>query len=300
MSDAGGPRSGARSGEVKIFSAPLVERTGKGWGCVHTDLLTRRYTGNTGMTWRDPRHLLMAKLSGPSGRYQTRVEGDRSLEGTFQGPFLSLFPADRLVTSEYWGQGDGTCTAVLIDPNAFENVPELQGRSTELVLRDHFEDPLLWAVCAALREECGPDRILGPLYAESLGVLLVVHLLRNYSNLRPALLPSKAGLPPLRLRRVLDHIARCLHETTTVADLAVLAGMSPSHFIRCFKHSVGVPPHQYVLQQRVERAKRQLSETRLPLADIAVQCGFSDQPHLTAAFRRVAGTTPMKFRRAAS
>jgi AraC family transcriptional regulator len=80
--------------------------------------------------------------------------------------------------------------------------------------------------------------------------------------------------------------------------MAGLLGLSPYHFARMFRRAVGVPPHQYVLQRRVERAKGLLLAGRLGLSDVALAVGFSDQSHLTRVFRRAVGITPARFRRA--
>jgi AraC family transcriptional regulator len=76
-----------------------------------------------------------------------------------------------------------------------------------------------------------------------------------------------------------------------------LAHVSPYHFARLFKHSTGLPPHQYVIACRVERAKELLRERdRLPLADVAAEVGFSSQSHFTRHFKRLVGVTPRRFR----
>jgi AraC family transcriptional regulator len=77
-------------------------------------------------------------------------------------------------------------------------------------------------------------------------------------------------------------------------------GLSPSHFTRAFAISVGQPPHQWLLEQRVDLARQLLSESALPLADIAIQCGFADQSHFTRVFSARAGVSPGRWRRVRS
>jgi len=100
------------------------------------------------------------------------------------------------------------------------------------------------------------------------------------------------------LRRVLDYIEAHLARDLTLAELAEVACLSPSHFSRAFKQAVGTGPHRYTVQRRVERAKALLRHTENTLAGIAAATGFADQSHFTAAFRREVGLTPGRFRAA--
>jgi AraC family transcriptional regulator len=79
--------------------------------------------------------------------------------------------------------------------------------------------------------------------------------------------------------------------------MAGAAGLSPNHFSKLFKRSTGLSSHQYVIRQRIEKAKALLAGTNLSVAVVAQACGFSDQAHLTRHFRRLVGATPARFRR---
>lgn len=104
------------------------------------------------------------------------------------------------------------------------------------------------------------------------------------------------ALSTRQLRCILLHIERNLDGDLSLAVLAGLLGLSPSHFARRFKISVGDAPHQYVLARRVNAAKRLLLEGNLPLAEIAAAAGFSSQAHLTGIFGRLVGMTPGAYR----
>lgn len=110
-------------------------------------------------------------------------------------------------------------------------------------------------------------------------------------------LPRPTGcLPPRTLVRVKEHIDANLDSSLQMTELAQLAGLSISHFARCFRKSVGIPPHTYVKQRRVARAREMLSATNLPVAEIALVLGFSDQSHFTRRFREVTGVPPGAYR----
>ena len=109
--------------------------------------------------------------------------------------------------------------------------------------------------------------------------------------------PGQSGLAPWNKHRLADYIEASLENRIAVADLSKMAGLSTSHFGRRFKCSFGMTPHAYILRRRVEQAKRlMLIDTELPLSQIALQCGFSDQPHFCRVFQRLAGMSPSIFR----
>jgi transcriptional regulator GlxA family with amidase domain len=87
-----------------------------------------------------------------------------------------------------------------------------------------------------------------------------------------------------------------LGESIDLSMLAGVAGLSVHHFARQFKQSIGVTPHHYLTQKRVERAQEMLAQTDLSLSEIAYAAGFSDQSHLARHFRHMLGTTPREFR----
>jgi AraC-like DNA-binding protein len=107
---------------------------------------------------------------------------------------------------------------------------------------------------------------------------------------------KRKGLTHLQLQQVLDYIQTHLDRDLSLAELAEVINISPTYFASLFKHAIEISPRQYVIQQRVERAKLMLSKTDLAIADIALQVGFSSQSHLTQQFKRLTGMTPKQIR----
>jgi AraC family transcriptional regulator len=107
-----------------------------------------------------------------------------------------------------------------------------------------------------------------------------------------------AQLSRRRLRRVIDYIQNNLAEDLSLAELAQVIGMSPSHFKIVFKQSVGTPVHQYVIARRVEYAAELIGRSELPLSAIALQAGFANQSHMARCMRRSIGITPRNLREA--
>ncbi|BAU15386.1 transcriptional regulator [Leptolyngbya sp. NIES-3755] len=112
----------------------------------------------------------------------------------------------------------------------------------------------------------------------------------------PAIEFKSRGLTHTQLQQAIDYIHAHLNRELSLAELASIINISPTYFASLFKQAMGISPHQYVIQQRVERAKVMLSRTDLSIADIATQVGFSSQSHLTQQFKRVTGLTPKQVR----
>ena len=109
----------------------------------------------------------------------------------------------------------------------------------------------------------------------------------------------KGGLPRHRLRLVEEYVISNVAREFAVADLARLAGLSTFHFAREFKRSTGSSPHQYVVKCRVERAKELLVSGRQSVAEVAADCGFAAQAHLSRTFKQMTGLTPSAWQKAA-
>jgi len=107
---------------------------------------------------------------------------------------------------------------------------------------------------------------------------------------------ARGGLPPRALRRVREYITAHLERNISVEALAAIVGLSMFHFARAFKQSEGVTPHRFLLQCRVRRAQELLAGTDLPLSEIALAAGFSDQSHCARRFREFVGITPSRYR----
>jgi AraC-like DNA-binding protein len=120
-------------------------------------------------------------------------------------------------------------------------------------------------------------------------------MLRN-APIAESLPPNRGGLSPARTHRICEYIHSNLGQNISLEALAEMAGLSTHHFARAFKRTVGMPPHGYVLQRRIEHAQQMLRNTDLPMSEIALSAGFSDQSHLARHFRRITGMSPSVVR----
>jgi AraC-like DNA-binding protein len=158
------------------------------------------------------------------------------------------------------------------------------------------DDPIVRYLALALWAELRAGCPSGRPFGEAIAVALAARLSRYRTATPSGLAACRGGLSPARLRRVLDHIEAQLGGDTSLQRLAAIAGLSPHHFATAFRRSTGVPPHRYVLERRIERAKELLAGPRRPLAEVAYALGFPNQPHFTTVFRRLVGITPGAYR----
>ena len=145
--------------------------------------------------------------------------------------------------------------------------------------------------------ELKQSNVIGRFYADSLAKVLAMQFVRRYSYLKD-LQMNHGGMAPRKLRKAIEFINENLDKEQNVAMVAIADAvqMSYFHFTRAFKQSTGLTPNNYMIQQRIERAKKLLSETDLPIAHIALRTGFASQSHFTTTFRKVVWTTPKAFR----
>lgn len=179
----------------------------------------------------------------------------------------------------------------------------LRSHAVELLDTDQYEmfphlitqDALIYQMGLKLQEQLKTNSSDSRLYAESAATFLAVHLLQNYSIQKALVREYAGGLPKQELRKVTDYIDAHLTQDISLDAIANYLGISRYHFCRLFKQSTGLSPHQYVIQQRVERAKQLLKHGKLSIAETAIACGFNHQSHLHRHFKRLTGVTPGSF-----
>ena len=165
----------------------------------------------------------------------------------------------------------------------------------EFATQRSASDATIARYAETFRSELQADSSNGLLYAETLAVGLTLHLLSNYAIAKPKLPVPCGKLNSFQLLGVVDFIQAHLDQNVSLLTLSELARVTPFHFARLFRATVGIPPHQFVLRQRIQKSLTLIKAGKLPLAQIAVESGFHDQPHFIRVFRRLIGTTPAKY-----
>ncbi|WP_081942973.1 AraC family transcriptional regulator [Myxosarcina sp. GI1] len=227
-----------------------------------------------------------------------QVQDGKTHTGLYQRGEILITPANTPLFVRWSGNED--CLQIQLTTKFLQSIAQetLDRDSDRLELIPGFQirDARLEAIAMMLFTEHQQDHFDNGLYLDSLTNVLAVNLLRNHTASKPQFPIYKGGFSPRQLGQVLDYIDAYLDRNIKLADLAQLLGMSPFHFSRLFKQSIGMTPHQYLSQQRVERAKELLKKTDRLIIDIALECGFSSHSHLSKQFRQITGITPKAYR----
>jgi AraC family transcriptional regulator len=170
-------------------------------------------------------------------------------------------------------------------------------RHVELRPQLGVTDPLFEQLALTLLRAMRGGDAGTPLYVDHLAQTMAVHMLRGHCSGIGAWTTLTAAMPVSKLARVVDYIDDALDGELTLDAMARVADMNPFYFARAFRRQIGETPHRFVLERRIDRAKRLLSETQIPLVEIALGCGFASQSHFASAFRREVGVTPSQYRR---
>lgn len=158
----------------------------------------------------------------------------------------------------------------------------------------HIRDPQIERIGWLMQAEAHEGHASGRLFADGLASALAARLLALQGA--AAATPAHA-LPAWRLRRVVEYIEANLDADLSLAELAAVAGFSPSHFKPLFRRAVGMPAHRFVLQRRVERARAAILASSRSLVEIALETGFSHPSHMARWMRRLLAVTPSQLRR---
>lgn len=238
-------------------------------------------------------------------RFFTQVySGKRRFEGRIGSGEVAIIPADSSWTCRSEGPDAPAMLLLYLRPLFVRAVArELNFPHNEIGLTPQigFRDKHICHVAMSLLHELNEANVVGRLYADSLATGLAIQLVRCYSSLKDIHV-GHGGMAPHKLRKAIALIDHHLsdEEEGRVALRAVAQDvrMSYFHFSRAFKQAMGMTATNYIAERRIERAKRMLEETELPISEIALRSGFPSQSHFTTAFRRLAGATPKAFRAA--
>jgi AraC family transcriptional regulator len=173
---------------------------------------------------------------------------------------------------------------------------DLDSARLEVPPLDAQDLPNLRAAMWAVDGELTAGGAGGPLAAESLANVLTVQLLRHVLAPHQPARTRDGTLPRAKLHAIVEYIEDHIDASPTLGQMAAIARLSVYHFARQFRRATGLPPHQYVIARRVERAKQLLQGGRLSVAEVGARAGFSDHSKFCLHFKRIVGITPGQFR----
>jgi AraC family transcriptional regulator len=277
--------------------APFATSYGMGWKGLqavrHLDSSAREFSvANTPGT-----HVLTLHVRPPE-KMDLRYEGVKRDMPPPTGS-IAVVPAESSVLVRWQGRIDAL--HVLLEPSLVARVAaesfEMDPTRTVVPPLTGLILPELRSAMLAVDAELKAGGVGGPLLAESLANILAVHLIRHTTGARRLPVSAHGVLPRGKLHTVIEYIMENLEGNPTLEQMAAVVHLSPYHFARQFKATTGLPPHQYVISRRIERAQHLLcADDELSLVEVALRAGFPDQSKFSFHFKRIVGVTPRQFR----
>lgn len=277
---------------VRVVGGELVAATVQIGGAVQVEVLRRRTGQSLHWEFRQSRAALLWLRSGVTD-LDLHVGEERVCVALSRRTDLVLVPAAVPVHGRFTTVGGHSdYLLVFIDESA------LARDGTRLLTRAlvGFGDPGIQRGLARLAAEAtNPDPHFA-MYAEGWALQTAACLARlGATSTEPPV--YRGGLSRGNVRLVERLVADGLNEPLTVAGLAQACGLSPRHFLRAFRESLGSTPRQYVLDVRLDRARQLLAGSDRDVASVALACGFSHSQHFSNRFRQQTGLTPSQYRR---
>ncbi|BCG87704.1 AraC family transcriptional regulator [Mesorhizobium sp. 113-3-9] len=216
------------------------------------------------------------------GKHHRRVQSDGDID---------IVPAG--LDGDWQDDADCTILRLWVSPALVRRAAgDLEIDPDRVVVHPQFQrrDPRIEHIAHALATGLSPDVPSDRLYFESLARALAIQIIQGASSKSDV--PARQTLSFRQKRRLADFIEANLAQDLSLDELAQVAAISVSHLKVLFRRTFGMPPHQYVIHRRVERAKALLHQGKMPLSQIALEAGFAHQSHMAQSMKRILGVTP--------
>jgi AraC family transcriptional regulator len=285
------PDFGASSG---LHAQPFLSSRARRWNGIVGEVFRVR---DVDYVAQFPDHVVSLFLRGPVDLLQRR--NGHTTQRTMRAGDIIFTPAGEPKLLRH--REEAEIIKLRIAPSFLEGVIEdVDGTphgSIELLDNFGTRDAHLEALARRVLSEIRAADFASRIYVESLANQLVVHLLRHYSTAKRVDNTPSRRLPRYKLDRAIEFIDDHLRENLTLDEISQSLSMSPYHFAHAFKQTVGLAPHRYITQHRIELAKSLLRETELSITQIAHHVGYSSQSHFSVVFHQCTGQTPREYRR---
>jgi AraC family transcriptional regulator len=275
--------------------SPLLSSQNRDWSNILVEEF--RHPSGEGKTHYSEEHTICLSLASRPVHF-LQIKGGKTHSSLYGKGDISITPAEMPFFARW--DGDDHYLQIRIASGFIQQVARealtMNSDCLELLPEFRIRDPQIEAIALMLLTELKQENLGGRLYIDSLANVLAVHLLRQHATAKPHLQIYEGGLSQRQLVQVLDYINEHLDQDIKLTDLAQLLGISQFHFSHLFKQAIAVSPYQYLIQQRIERAKQLLKQTDRSIMDVALDCGFNSHSHLTKKFRQLTGMTPRAYR----
>ncbi|MBY3591026.1 helix-turn-helix transcriptional regulator [Rhizobium bangladeshense] len=234
-------------------------------------------------------HLIMVTLNGGAAHHAFRTDDGFRYEGRDVKGMVSFLPAgcsrELVLRDVAWEWG-----AIAIDPGV--GSPQILARKSFLINRDDFIYGMTAQMSGLLHRDGGLDAT----YCSTMALALCEYLMNRGEGGSSRRAKVKYALTRRQVRDTYDRIDAGLAEPIAISDLSLPLGISEGHFFRAFRGATGQTPLEAISSRRMERAARLLSETDLPIIEIAALCGIASPSHFARLFRSHTGHSPSRWR----
>ena len=279
----------------RVLSPPatLISSRGLDWNDVHFEY--HHHSSHETPEHHPVQHVVAVQVEGQV-QAERRLDGKLKKERIIAGD-MCIVPAHHA----HWihTKGEQGLIFLSLDPGFLKRIAYdvLNPRSIELVPQFAKPDPLIHQISLSLKNVIQNNPTNSRFYADSLTVALAAHLIENYSA-RSSLFNEKcSNLEVVKVQTAIDYINDYLHDSLSLKTIAQTVDMSQYHLCRLFKQVTGMSPWQYVIQQRIDAAKRLLKQPKLSVTEISRSLGFSTQSQFTNFFRKHSGMSPTAYRK---
>lgn len=264
------------------------------WSSGTFDTARRSHTRDVEGQITLPHALLLVTLSGGARHLEvTAACGHRYAGDDFAGA-VSFVPAGcgrRLSMRDVQAEW----ASISLRPDLLDHAVAGLGQPFEVPTFTNVRDPLVSSLVAEFVRLQAIDQ-LDPAYCEAMARALAQHLAYRYGKASPPMAQASLRLPAWRLRRITEYVEAHLDTSIEVADLAGLVGLSPGHFHRALRATLGMTPLELINRRRIERAQHLLATEGTPIVALALRVGFASTSHFSRIFRRVTGVSPSEYR----
>jgi AraC family transcriptional regulator len=252
---------------ITVSPSAIAERQSANWDLVQAEQVDMIRHDSFDYEFKGARHLLIATERAERHDGETLVEGLPSSKRREWNRRVTFIPAGHRFYGWQKPRALLRSTFLYIDPRSSLLCPELRFSEVEFKPRLLFFDPDVWTTALKLKTQLQNPCPSRTAYVEALGIALAHELTRLNEGSAPLTPDARGGLPAWQQKKLSQYIEEHLADEISLSSLAQLVQLSPFHFSRAFKQSFGVPPHQYLILRRIERAK-----TLLAIPDCGVPC----------------------------
>jgi AraC family transcriptional regulator len=292
--------SGAATSDLSVLYPDSVLRTSDAIGWQNVRAIHFRHAAKEAVIPASDDHCIVKNLGDTF--FTSVYHGKRRFEGEVLSSEIAIIPAGSSWVCQAEDSGSVDMLLLYLRPLFVRSAASelnIAHHEIELTPQIGFKDKNICHVAMSLLHELNEANVAGRLYADSLAPGLAIQIVRRYSSFQDIHV-GHGGMAPHKLRQAIALIDHHLSDEEEgrvgLRAVARAVRMSYFHFSRAFKQSMGMTATSYIAERRIERAKKMLEETELPISEIALRSGFSSQSHFTTAFRRLAGATPKAFR----